>query len=181
MLEKAKDWINKAIKHFELELSRLQLWRANPALVEDIFVEQYGSLQAIKNIASTSTIDNQTLSIKPWDRNLVHPIAKAITASWKWLNPQTMADSVIIKIPPLTEDRRKDTAKIAKKLSEEAKISVRNVRWEELKIIKKAEADKKISEDECKKYEEDLQKIINDANKLIDEKTKKKEEDIMKI
>ena len=79
MLEKAKQWIEKAIKHLDLEYSKLQLWRANPLMVEGILVEQYGSMQPIQNMASVSTLDSQTLSIKPWDRNAIHPIAKAIT------------------------------------------------------------------------------------------------------
>jgi len=92
-----------------------------------------------------------------------------------------MADSVLIRIPALTEERRKETTKIAKRMSEEAKIGVRNVRQESLKEIKKAEDDDEISEDDVKMYEKDLQKMVDDANKKIDEMTKKKEEDIMKI
>jgi len=92
-----------------------------------------------------------------------------------------MADSVLIRIPALTEERRKETTKIAKRMSEEAKIGVRNVRQESLKEIKKAEDDDEISEDDVKMYEKDLQKMVDDDNKKIDEMTKKKEEDIMKI
>ena len=171
MLEKAKQWIEKALKHLDVEYAKLQLWRANPVMVEWILVEQYGSMQPIQNMASVSNLDSQTLSIKPWDRNAIHPIAKAITESWLGLNPQTMADSVLIKVPPLTEERRKEIAK----------VSVRNARQESLKDIKKAEDNKEISEDVKKDYETQLQKIIDEANKKIDEKLKLKEADIMKI
>lgn len=181
MLEKAKDWIQKAIKHLDIEYSKLQLWRANPAMVESILVEQYWSTQKLQNVASVSNMDSQTLSIKPWDKSIVHAIAKAITDSWMWLNPQTMADSVIIKVPPLTEERRKEVSKIAKNLAEEAKISVRNARQESLKDIKKAEDNKEISEDLRKQHEGDLQKLIDEANKKIDEHYKQKDADIMKI
>ena len=174
MLEKAKQWIEKALKHLDVEYAKLQLWRANPVMVEWILVEQYGSMQPIQNMASVSNLDSQTLSIKPWDRNAIHPIAKAITESWLGLNPQTMADSVLIKVPPLTEERRKEIAKVAKNMAEEAKVSVRNARQESLKDIKKAE-------DVKKDYETQLQKIIDEANKKIDEKLKLKEADIMKI
>ncbi|EFK96435.1 Ribosome recycling factor (Ribosome-releasing factor) (RRF) [sediment metagenome] len=92
-----------------------------------------------------------------------------------------MADSVMIKIPPLTEERRKDTVKIAKKMAEDAKVSVRTVRQDILKELKKAEDDGEISEDDLKTYEKDLQKLVDDTNKHIDEMTKKKETDIMKI
>ena len=177
MLEKAKQWIEKALKHLDVEYAKLQLWRANPVMVEWILVEQYGSMQPIQNMASVSNLDSQTLSIKPWDRNAIHPIAKAITESWLGLNPQTMADSVLIKVPPLTEE----IAKVAKNMAEEAKVSVRNARQESLKDIKKAEDNKEISEDVKKDYETQLQKIIDEANKKIDEKLKLKEADIMKI
>ncbi|MDR1987844.1 MAG: ribosome recycling factor [Candidatus Peribacteria bacterium] len=107
-------------------------------MVETILVEQYGGFQPIQNVASVSNLDAQTLSIKPWDRTIIHPIAKAITDANIGLNPQTMADGIIIKIPPLTEERRRDISKIAKSLAEEAKVSVRNARQESLKDIKKA-------------------------------------------
>lgn len=181
MLEKAQNWIEKAINHLEVEFSKLQAWRANPAMVEDVRVESYGSLQPIKNVASINILDNQTLSIVPWDRSVIHAIAKAITDSGIGLNPQTMADSVMIKIPLVTEERRKDLAKIAKKFAEEAKVSVRNARQDSLKDIKKAKDDKEITEDDVKAYETDLQKLVDDSNKKIDDLTKKKEEDIMKV
>lgn len=181
MLTKAKDWIDKAIKHLDLEYSKLQLWRANPAMVESILIEQYGSMQPIQNMASVSNLDAQTLTIKPWDKNVIHPIAKAITEAGLWLNPQTMADSVMIRMPLLTEERRKEVSKIAKNLAEDAKVSVRNARQESLKVIKKAEDDKEISEDIKKQTENDLQKLIDDANKRIEEHYKHKEADIMKI
>lgn len=180
MLTKAKDWIAKAFKHLEVEYSKLQLWRANPAMVESMLVEQYGSHQPIQNVASVSNLDSQTLSIKPWDRSIIHAIAKAITDSGMWLNPQTMADSVIIKIPPMTEERRKEISKIAKWLAEDAKVSVRNARQDSLKVIKKAEEDKEISEDRRKELEWDLQKLIDEANKKVDEMYKQKDSDIMK-
>jgi len=181
MLDKAKDWIKKAISHLETEYSKLQLWRANPAMVEDILVDQYGSLMPIKNWASLTLLDSQTISIQPWDKSLVHKIAKAITEENLWLNPQTMADSVMIKIPPMTEERRKEAVKIAKNMAEEAKVWVRNARADSHKVIQTAKDWKEISEDIANNYEKDLQKMVDDANKQIDEMTKKKEVDIMKI
>ena len=181
MLTKVKDWIKKATNHLDLEFSKLQLWRANPALVEWVMIEQYGSLQSLKNVASVSCMDAQTLNIKPWDKTVIWPIAKAITDSGLGLNPQTMSDSIIIKIPSLTEERRIELTKVAKKMSEEAKVWVRNARGDTLKAIKKAEDDKEISEDEKKDLEWDLQKLIDEANKKIEEHLKKKNEDIMRV
>lgn len=181
MLEKTKDWIAKALSHLEIEFSKLQAWRANPAMIEDIRIESYWSLQPIKNVANISVMDSQTLSIMPWDRSQIHAIAKAITESWIGLNPQTMADSVLIRVPAVTEERRKDLAKVAKKFGEDGKVSVRNARQESLKDIKKAKDEKTITEDDVKSYETDLQKMVDDANKKIEELTKKKEEDLMKV
>lgn len=181
MLEKAQSGIEKAIHHLDSEFSKLQAGRANPAMVEDIRVDSYGSLTPIKNVASINLLDSQTLSIAPWDRSQVHAIAKAITDAGVGLNPQTMADSVMIRVPALTEERRKDIVKIAKKFSEDAKVSVRSARQDSLKDIKTAKDAKEITEDDVKSFENDLQKMVDDANKKIEEMAKKKEQDIMKV
>ena len=181
MLTKAKEGIEKTIHHLDVEYSKLQLGRANPVMVESIMVEQYGSMQPLQNMAAVSNLDAQTLSIKPWDKTVIHAIAKAISDSGLWLNPQTMADSILIKVPPLTEERRKEISKVAKNMAEDAKVWIRNARAESMKAIKKAENDKEISEDERKKYETDLQKLIDDANKKVEEHYKAKSADIMKI
>lgn len=181
MLEKAKNWIEKSLHHLEIEFSKLQAGRANPAMVEDIRVDSYGSLTPIKNVASVNIMDSQTLSIQPWDRSQIHSIAKAITDAWTWLNPQTMADSVLIRVPALTEERRKELCKISKKFAEDAKVSVRTARQDSLKDIKVAKDWKEITEDDVKDLETKLQKMVDEANKKIDEITKKKDEDIMKV
>lgn len=181
MLEKAQSGIEKSLHHLEVEFSKLQAGRANPAMIEDIRVDSYWSLTPIKNVASINVMDSQTLSIQPWDRSQIHAIAKAITDAGIGLNPQTMADSVMIKVPQVTEERRKDLCKIAKKFSEDAKVSVRTARQDSLKDIKTAKDAKEITEDDVKDLETKLQKIVDDANKKIDEHLKKKEEDIMKV
>lgn len=178
MLDNAKNWLNKAIEHLNNEFHKLQLGRANPSLIEWVRVEVYWALQPIKNVANISVMDSQTLSIQPWDRSSIHSIAKAITEEWLGLNPQTMADSVMIKFPILTEERRKEIAKYAKTILEDAKITIRNVRWDELKAIKLQEW---LSEDLIKDFETKLQKLVDEANKKADELYKKKDEDIMKI
>lgn len=181
MLDKANNGLQKAIVHLESEFSKLQVGRANPALIEDVLVESYGSMQAIKNVASVWVLDSQTLSIKPWDKTIIWAIWKAITNSGLWLNPQSMADSIMIKIPALTEERRVQLSKVAKKFLEEAKISIRNVRHDIHKDIKRKEDNKEISEDEVKDIQNDLQKLIDEANKKAEELLKIKEVDIMKV
>ncbi len=181
MLDKAKNWIDKALDHLGAEFGKLQLGRANPALLEDVQVDQYGSMQPIKNMAAVSILDPQTLNIKPWDKTAIMPISKAISDSGLGLNPQDMGESIIIKVPQMTEERRKDITKIAKKLLEEAKIAIRNARADSHKEIKRAEDDKEISEDQSKDYQDDLQKIVDEWNKKADEAYKAKETDIMTV
>ncbi len=181
MLTKAKEGIEKAIHHLDVEYSKLQLGRANPVMVESIMIDQYGSMQPLQNMAAVSNLDSQTLNIKPWDKTAMHAIAKAISDSWLGLNPQTMADSIMIKVPALTEERRKEISKIAKTMAEDAKVWVRNARADSMKTIKKAEDDKEISEDQRKDYETELQKIIDEANKKVDDHYKSKDTDIMKV
>lgn len=138
-------------------------------------------MQPIKNSASINILDPQTLSIAPWDKTLIHTIAKAITDAGVGLNPQTMADSVLIKVPQLTEERRREMCKVVRKFGEDAKVSVRNIRADFHKQIKKQENDKEISEDQARDLEVNLQKEIDQANKTIDEAIKHKEADVMKV
>lgn len=181
MLDKAKQWIDKAIKHLQTEFSQLQLGRANPAILDSILIENYGSMQPLNTVASVSTLDAQTITINPWDKTIILAIAKAITAWNLGLNPQTMADSIIISIPPMTEERRIEIAKIVKRLWDEAKVSVRNARSDSHKMISQASEKKEISEDAAKDFWVDLQKMIEDANTTIDNSVKKKSEDVMKV
>lgn len=181
MINELQQNIDKSVKHLELEYHKLQLWRANPALIEDIHVEVYGSMQPIKNSAAINIMDNQTLSVQPWDKSVLHPIAKAITESGLGFNPQVGGDSIIIRVPMMTEERRKEVAKYAKTLMEDAKVSVRSARQDTLKAIKKQETDKEISEDQRKDMEGDVQKIVDWANKKIEDLFKAKEQDIMKV
>jgi ribosome recycling factor len=128
MLNKVQEGLKKAVHHMDVEFSKIQMGRANPLLVEDVMIEQYGSLTPLKNVATVSCMDAQTLQIKPWDKSVINDIAKAITNSGKGLNPQNMADSVMIKIPQVTEERRKEMTKIVKNISEDSKVAVRNIR-----------------------------------------------------
>jgi len=181
MLQKTKDWIESTIKYLNTEYSKLQIGRANPSLLEDLMVEVYGVTWPLKNSASVSVMWPQTINIKPWDKSIVHNIEKAISESGLWFSPQNMWDSLIIKIPPLTQERRTEVVKIAKKLAEDAKISVRNARSESYKDVKKAEKDKEITEDDEKKFLDELQKLVDEANKKIDDFLKNKSIDIMKV
>ena len=111
--------LQKAEQHLHDEFAKLQVGRANPAIVESITVMVYGSVQPLRNVASVGTLDAQTISIQPWDKTVLRDIAKAINDANIGLNPQDNGESILIRIPALTEERRRDLAKIAKKLSEE--------------------------------------------------------------
>jgi len=179
MLHTLTSDLEKAEQHLHDEFAKLQVGRANPAIVESITVMVYGSVQPLRNVASVGTLDAQTISIQPWDKTVLRDIAKAINDANIGLNPQDNGESILIRIPALTEERRRDLAKIAKKLSEEGKVTVRNIRQDYLKKIKSQ--DESVSEDIVKQQEKDLQKSIDEAIVLVDKMTKHKEEEIMKI
>jgi ribosome recycling factor len=126
-------------------------------------------------------MDAQTLGIQPWDKTLIKDIDRAITEANLGLNPQNNGESILIKIPTLTEERRRDLVKIARRLAEEGRVAVRNIRADYMKKIKNAETNKEIGEDIAKGYEADLQKQIDTESKRIDEMLQKKEDDIMKV
>ncbi len=181
MLSNLTNDLLKAEEHLHNEFAKLQVGRANPAIVEGIMVSAYGSAQPLRNVASVSIMDAQTISIQPWDKALIKDIDRAITDANIGLNPQNNGESIMIKIPTLTEERRRDLVKIAKKLAEDGKIAVRNIRSDYAKKIKSAETAKEISEDIAKGYEADLQKAIDAEGKKIDAMFDKKEVEIMKI
>lgn len=181
MLGNLQQDLHKATNHLSSELSKLQAGRANPAIVEWVFVMAYGSSQPLKNVAAVSVLDAQTITIQPWDKSVIKDIEKGITEANLGLNPNNNGESIMINIPPLTGERRKELVKIASRLLEEGKVWIRNVRADYKKKIDTAKANKEISEDEAKGHEADLQKQIDAASKEVEAMFKKKEEDIMKV
>jgi ribosome recycling factor len=135
----------------------------------------------VKNVASVSVMDQRTLSILPFDRSTSADICRGIAAANIGLNPQDRGDSILIAIPMMTEENRRNLQKIARDMAEDAKVSVRSIRAEFHKNIQKAKTDKIESEDTIKGYEESLQKSIDATNKQIDELAAQKEEEVMKI
>ena len=181
MLSNLQQELHKAIHHMRSELSKLQAGRANPAIVEDVFVMAYGSTQPLKNVAAVSTLDAQTIAIQPWDKSIIRDIEKGITEANLGLNPTNNGESILIKIPALTEERRRDLVKLASRLGEDGKVSIRNVRQDFKKKIDKAKVDKEISEDDAKTQEANLQKEIDKAIKEVEDMLKHKEIEIMKV
>lgn len=167
----------KILSHFQGELSKLQTGRASSALVEHMNIELYGSKQPMKNIASISLPDARSIQIQPWDKGALSAIEKAIQVSGLGINPVNNGISIILNLPMMTEERRKDLCKIVKKMGEDAKIAIRQARHEAMDAMKKAE----LPEDQLKGGEKKLQEHVDKSNKEIEETASKKEDEIMKI
>ena len=173
--------LEKIIERLKQEVSSLRTGRATPALVEDLEVDYYGVKTPLKAIASISSPEPRTLEIKPWDKNAIQPIEKAIQGSSLGLNPVTDRDAIRLSIPSLTEERRKELLKLLGKHLEEARIQVRRERDEVLKEIERREKAKGISEDEKFRQKNEAQKVIDDVNKKIEDTGLLKETEITTV
>ena len=179
--KKAKDSFSASVVHLKDGFKKLQIGRANPALVENIMVEAYGGTQPLKAIGNIALLDPTTLTIQPWDKGLLTAIEKAIVKNLPGMNPMNNGMSVLLKMPPLTEERRADVAKQVKSLGEDAKISVRTARQDTISEFKKMKEDKLLSEDELFRAEKQVQVAVDDAHKQIADAVESKEKDIMTL
>ena len=182
ILQIKKD-MNKALDFLEEQFSWLQMWKASPKLLEnmDIYIPARWSETKISNIANVTNMDSQTLRIEPREKSHVSSINKWINDANIWLNPQDMGEYVIIKIPALTTERRKDLTKIVAKYAEEAKVSIRNIRHDYLNKCKKQFEAKEISETDKTTFEKKLDEVVKDFNFKIDKETSNKSDDVMKV
>ncbi|EHJ47378.1 ribosome recycling factor [Solidesulfovibrio carbinoliphilus subsp. oakridgensis] len=181
VLTEAEDRMKKALSVLDKEFARLRTGRATTSLLDGVRVEYYGSVTPLEQIASVSTPDSRTITIQPWDRKAFNDVERAILKSDLGLTPVNDGKIIRISIPPLTEDRRKDLAKVAKKYAEEAKVAIRNVRRDANEALKKKKNDKAISEDDQHKGQEDVQKLTDGYIAKTDEAFSKKEKEIMEI
>ena len=181
MITELQSQLDKSMDHLKSKMSSLQAGKASASMVDEIQVENYGSMMPLKSVANVSCPDIKTIKIEPWDKNSLGTVQKAIIESDLGINPQNMGTHLFLPIPPMTEDRRKKLVKIVKEEEESAKISIRNIRHDFLKQVKTQKDGNEISEDEQKKLEKDIQEKIDKANKEIDELAKNKENDIMTI
>lgn len=166
------------IDHLKSELGGIRTGRAHPSLIENMPVEVYGSQSILKGVASISAQDSKTLLIQPWDKGAVKAIEKSIQMSNLGINPQVDGGSIRLTLPALTEERRKEYVKLAHTAGEQAKISVRNMRKDELNRLK---SDESVSEDVQKREEANLQEDVAVTNKEIDALVKRKEEELLKV
>ncbi len=173
--------LDKNFIHLKDEYSRLQIGRASAALVESIHVDSYGVKQQLKALATIVIPDAKTIQIQPWDKSQLGPIEKAISLSDINISPVNDGTSIRINIPPLTEERRKDLAKVVHRLLEEARISGRNLRQKVHDKFKGMEKNGDITEDDAKSADKRLQEKVDKMNQQIEELAKKKENDVMTV
>ncbi len=173
--------MKKSIDSIVDELGSIRTGKATPALLENVKVEAYDQKTPLNQLASISVPDPKTLLVQPWDKSIAGDIVKAIQAAELGFNPQVDANVIRVPIPPLSEERRKELVKLCKKIAEEGRVAIRNVRREANDRLKKAEKDKDISEDEQHKAADNIQKLTDDFVKKIDEMVEKKEKDVMAI
>lgn len=176
MLE-TEEKMDKSINAFQNELAQVRTGRANPALLDSVFVNYYGAPTQLKQMAAISTPEGNQLYIKPFDRSVLKEIQTAISAANLGLNPQADATGIRIVLPAMTEDRRRELVKVVGKMSEEAKVAVRNCRRDGNDALKKLE----LPEDEEKGYLEDVQKLTDKKIEEIEKITKLKEQDLLSI
>ena len=173
--------INKALSHQESEYDMIKAGRANPHVLDKIMVDYYGSPTPIKQMANISISEGRILNIAVWDVSQIKNISKAILASDIGINPSDDGKVIRLVFPQLTEERRKEIAKEAKKIAEDAKVPMRNARRDVLDFFKEEKKDGKISEDDFAMYEKDIQKTLDNAIAKVDENFAKKEKEIFEI
>lgn len=179
-LEEAKELMQKAVNHTAAELVKIRAGKAMPNLLDGIMVAYYGAPTPLQQVASVTTPDARTLTIKPWERNLINEIERSIVNSDLGLAPQNNGEIIILTIPPMTEERRKNLVKQAKNECESGKISIRTVRKETNESLRKLQKEG-ASEDEIKRAEDTVQKFTDSYSTKIDELLVKKEVEIMTV
>jgi len=177
VLDTTKEGMDSALAHLEKMFVKIRAGKASPIMLSSVMVEYYGSPTPLSQIANVNTPDARTLSVQPWEKNMLHEIEKAIMNANLGFNPMNNGDFVIINVPPLTEERRRDLVKQAKAEAEDAKIGVRNARQEANKEIRGLE----VSEDLQKNAEGDVQALTDKYIRKIDAFLEAKEVEIMKV
>lgn len=173
--------LEKTIEFLKKELSKLRVGRATPALVEDIKIDYYGTSTPLKQLATINTPESDLIVISPWDRSSLGTIEKAMAASSLGINPIVDKDIIRLKIPPLTEERRKEFVKLLHQHVEEAKITIRNIREKIREEIKNKVGNSQMAEDERFKKIEEIDKLIKEYNSTIDTIKEAKEKEIMSV
>lgn len=180
-LENIDEKMDKVIERLEINFSEIRAGRANPAILNKVQVEYYGAMSPLSQIASISVPEARLIVIQPWDKSLLSQIVRAIEMSDIGINPMNDGQVIRLSFPELTEERRKDLVKDVRKLSEESKVAIRNIRRDEMDLVKTQLKNSEISEDEAKADENKIQKKTDDYVSKIEEITTKKEKEIMTV
>ena len=173
--------MEQSMSMLKTNLPKIRTGRANPALLDTVQVEYYGSMVPLSQVANVSSIDARTLSVQPWEKDMGAKIEKAIRDSDLGLNPAAMGDLIRVPMPPMTEERRKEMTKIVRHEGEAAKVAIRNLRRDANESVKKLVKDKEISEDDQKRSEAEVQKITDKEIATVDHLIQEKERDIMAV
>jgi len=180
ILDTAKEQMQNAIVHLKKELLNIRAGKASPSMLHGVQVDYYGSVTPLSQVSNINTPDGKTITIQPWEKSMLQEIERAIMAANLGFNPMNNGESIIISIPALTEERRKELTKQAHAEAENDKISIRNARKEANDDIKKLQKDG-LSEDMAKDAESDIQDLTNSFTKQIDDILESKEKEIMTI
>lgn len=177
----AKDRMNKSVDALKSQLSKIRTGRAQPALLDGIQVEYYGSATPLRQVANVTAEDARTLAVTVFDRSLIQAVEKAIMTSDLGLNPNSAGTTIRVPLPPLTEERRKDLIKLVRGEAEQGRVAVRNVRRDSNNDLKALLKDKEITEDDDRRAQEEIQKLTDGFIKTIDEVLAAKEKELMEI
>ncbi len=180
ILDSTQESMSGSVAHLEKSFLNIRAGKASPQMLGSVFVDYYGSATPLSQVANVSVPDARTITITAWEKKMLQPIEKAIQVANLGFNPMNNGDMIIISVPPLTEERRRDLAKQAKAEAEDAKVSIRNARKDANNEIKKLEKEG-TSEDMCKSAEDEVQNLTNSFIKKIDELLAIKEAEIMKV
>jgi len=181
VIKDAKIRMEKSVDAFRNEIARIRTGKATTNLLDGIKVDYYGTPTPLNQVGNVSVLDVHTISITPCDKNMVAIIDKAILSSDMGLNPVSDGTNIRVPIPPLTEERRKDLVKLVKKIGEDSKVAIRNIRRDANDTLKKMEKEKELSEDLRHDAEDEVQKLTDEHSLKIDDIIKHKEQDIMEV
>lgn len=181
IVKDAEEKMKKSIEVFRTDLAGMKAGRATPALLDKIRVDYYGTPSPIKQVAAVEVSDSRTLTIKPYERNMIKAIEKAIQQSDLGINPNNDGIVIRLQIPAMTEDRRKEMVKVVHKRTEEERVVIRNIRRDANEHLKKEEKAKTISEDESKRAQDEIQKLTDKLIKEVEQILAAKEKEIMEV
>lgn len=180
-MKEARDKMDKSVQSFKQELANIRTGRANPAMLDSVDIEVYGSKMKINQLGTVTVPDPHVIAIDLWDKSQIAAVEKCLRASPLDVNPTNDGRLIRIPIPPLTEERRRDMVKLAGKISEEAKVAIRNVRRHAIDTIKQLQKDGAVPEDNAHHLTDEIQKMTDGHIQTIDEVFKLKETDIMEV